>query len=91
LLAYGQILAEGLADSVAFVQVGTLTRESLSKYSELRQRVERLAGRLNGKYGTIGRPAVHYTNQAVDFTEKIALYRAADVMIVTPLSARPPN
>ena len=86
LLAYGQILADGLADSVAFVQVGTLTRENLAKYTELRQRVERMAGRLNGEYGTLGRPAVHYTNQAVDFAEKIALYRAADVMLVTPLS-----
>lgn len=86
LLAYGQILADGLADSVAFVQVGRLTRENSAKYAQLRERVERLAGRLNGEYGTIGRQVVHYTNRAMDFAEKIALYRAADIMLVTPLS-----
>ncbi len=88
LLAYGEILADGSlpADSVAFIQMGTLTRERVAKYTQLRERVERLAGHLNGKYGRLGSPVVHYSTQGFDFDEIIALYLAADVMVITPLA-----
>jgi trehalose 6-phosphate synthase len=36
-------------------------------------------------YSRVGHPAIHYLHQSVDFDELIALYLAADVMLVTPL------
>jgi trehalose 6-phosphate synthase len=86
--AYGQLLATGAlsADSSVFVQVGTVSRERLTRYAELRERVDRLAGRLNGTYGRVGNPVVHYINRVRDFEEMVALYAAADVMVVTSLS-----
>jgi trehalose 6-phosphate synthase len=42
-------------------------------------------GRINGEFGRVGVPAVHYLNQSFDPAEVAALYRAADVMMVTPL------
>lgn len=87
LLAYGELL-EDLHPSpnpLAFMQVATSTRERVARYAKLRERVDRLAGHLNGSYGRMGKPVVHYTNQVLDFEEIVALYLAADVMVVTPL------
>ena len=88
LLAYGELLGSGQlpADSTTFLQVGTLSREKLSRYANLRQRVDRLTGHLNASHGTMGRPVVHYTNRVLDFEEILAMYVAADVMVVTSLS-----
>jgi trehalose 6-phosphate synthase len=47
--------------------------------------VEREVGRINGEFGRVGVPAVHYLNQSFDRAEVAALYLAADVMTVTPL------
>ena len=87
LTAYGELLREGRlpSESSAFIQVATLSRERLARYSELRERVARLAGDLNSTYGRVGKPVIHYTNHVFDFTEMAALYAAADVMVVTPL------
>lgn len=87
LLAYGEILEDGRlpADSLAFIQAATLSREKLARYEQLRERVDRVTGRLNGSYGRVGRPVVHYVNRVLTFDEVVALYLAADVMVVTPL------
>src|SRR4029453_18421246 len=42
-------------------------------------------GRINGEFGRVGVPAVHYLNQAFDRAEVAALFLAADVMAVPPL------
>src|SRR5207342_1077027 len=39
----------------------------------------------NGKYATLGSPAVHYLHHSYPQEEMAALYLAADVMLVTPL------
>jgi trehalose 6-phosphate synthase len=51
----------------------------------LRDKVEREVGGMNGEYGQLGIPAVHYLNHSFDRLELAALYRVADVMVVTPL------
>jgi trehalose 6-phosphate synthase len=43
-----------------------------------------LVGEINGDHGRVGFPVVHYIHQNVDFAELLAMYRAADVMLVTP-------
>ena len=43
-----------------------------------------IAGSLGPKIATVGRPIVHNIHRKVPFEELIALYRAADVMLVTP-------
>ncbi|GIF67991.1 hypothetical protein Ais01nite_60260 [Asanoa ishikariensis] len=87
LSAYGELLEEGKIrpEDAIFIQVGTVTREQVGQYARLRQRVERLAGHLNGVYGRAGSPVVHYTNQLPGVEELVALYAAADIMLVTPL------
>nr|WP_255549165.1 trehalose-6-phosphate synthase [Corynebacterium sp. TAE3-ERU30] len=71
--------------STVVVQVATPSRERIEHYRTTRARVEHTVGRINGRFGEIGRPVVHYLHHAVDKTELVNLYAAADIMLVTPL------
>lgn len=85
--AFRELLEEGtlsVPDTV-LVQVATPSRERVEHYEALRMRVEREVGRINGDFGRVGVPAVHYLRQSYDRSELAALYCAADVMAVTPL------
>jgi trehalose 6-phosphate synthase len=86
LKAYGDLLGDGgLSPSRSvFVQFAMPSREGNISYRELRERVDQLAGRLNGTYGRMGRQVVHYAYRTHDTMEVMALNLAADVMVVTP-------
>jgi trehalose 6-phosphate synthase len=87
LKAYHELLAQGRLDAqqTVLVQVATPSRERVEHYARLRENVEREVGRINGEYGRVGAPAVHYLHQSYSRRELAALYRAADIMAVTPL------
>ena len=87
LQAWGELLADGevTPDEAVFVQVATPSRERVEAYQTLRDDIELQVGRINGDYGRIGTPAVHYLHSSYDRPELVALLRAADVMVVTPL------
>jgi len=85
--AYGEVLNEGRLGSpeAVLVQVASPSRERVEHYRRLRDEVEVTVGRINGEHGEVGSPPVHYLHQAYPREEMIALYLAADVMLVTPL------
>jgi trehalose 6-phosphate synthase len=87
LRAFGELVAEGTLDpdETRFVQVATPSRERVGQYQLLRDDIDRLVGRINGDLGRIGQPAVTYLHTSYPRAEMVALYRAADVMVVTPL------
>lgn len=74
----------GLEDAT-FVQVAVPSRERVEEYKELKNKVDQLVGEINGTYGEIGRMPVHYIQRNMRIEELVALYLAADVMLVTPL------
>jgi trehalose 6-phosphate synthase len=85
--AYRELLADGrlkVPDTV-IVQVALPSKQRVGQHRILTERVEREVGRINGDFGRVGVAAVHYINQAITRAELAALYRAADVMTVTPL------
>ncbi|WP_343447691.1 alpha,alpha-trehalose-phosphate synthase (UDP-forming) [Micromonospora schwarzwaldensis] len=87
LKAYRELLASGdvkVRDTV-LVQVAVPSRDRVAQYQILRDRVEHQVGRINGEFGRVGEPAIHYLTQPFDRAELVALYRVADVMAVTPL------
>jgi len=86
LKAFAALLESGELDPErhVMVQVATPTREAVEHYQDERHEVERLVGAINGRYSRIGLPVVHYLYQTLPFDELIALYRAGDVMLVTP-------
>ena len=73
------------AGETVLVQVATPSRERVTTYRQLRERVERAVGRINGEFGRLGHPAIHYQHHNLPREELCALYAAADVMLVTPL------
>ena len=87
LKAYGELLDEGRlsVEDTVLVQVATPSRERVKQYQLLRDDIDRLVGRLNGDLGRIGRPAISYLHSSFPRSEMAALYRAADIMVVTPL------
>jgi trehalose 6-phosphate synthase len=87
LKAFRELLSEGrlTTPETVMVQVATPSRERVEHYRTLRVKVEREVGRINGEYGRVGQPAVHYLHQSYSRAELAALYCAADVMMVTPL------
>ncbi|MGL5827682.1 MAG: alpha,alpha-trehalose-phosphate synthase (UDP-forming) [Nocardioides sp.] len=86
LRAFGELVRDGHLDveDAVFVQVATPSRERVEQYRKLRDEIERLVGRINGAEGRIGRPAISYLHSSYPRQEMAALYRAADVMVVTP-------
>jgi len=87
LRAFSELLEEGELDveDAVFVQVATPSRERVEQYRVLRDDIDRLVGRINGDLGRIGRPAISYLHTSYPREEMAALYRAADIMVVTPL------
>jgi len=87
LLAIQQLLRRGVLDPTrcVMIQVGIPSRGAIGEYADTRERVEQLVGEINGEFATVGRPIVHNIHRKVPFDELVALYRAADVMLVTPL------
>jgi trehalose 6-phosphate synthase len=57
----------------------------VEQYRHLRDDIDRLVGRINSEIARIGRPPITYLHSSFPREEMAALYRAADVMIVTPL------
>jgi trehalose 6-phosphate synthase len=87
LRAFGELLRDGKLDAeeAVFVQVATPSRERVEQYRRLRDDIDRLVGRINGDFSRIGSPAVHYMHTSFPQEEMAALFRAADVMVITPL------
>ncbi|MEL4161804.1 trehalose-6-phosphate synthase [Corynebacterium bovis] len=73
------------ADDVCLVQVATPSRERLESYKQTRKLAEQTVSRINGNHGSLGHTVVHYTHAGLPFDEVVALYSAADVMLVTAL------
>jgi trehalose 6-phosphate synthase len=86
LKAFAKLLQDGRLDPErhVLVQVATPTREAVEHYKDERRQIEGLVGEINGRFGRIGLPVVHYLYQTLPYDELIALYRAGDVMLVTP-------
>ena len=86
LRAFSELIADGHRDveDAVFVQVATPSRERVDQYRVLRDDIDRLVGRINGDLGRIGRPAISYLHSSYPREEMAALYRAADLMVVTP-------
>jgi trehalose 6-phosphate synthase len=87
LKAFGELLQEGRlkVEDVTLVQVASPSRERVEAYMHLRDEIELTVGRINGDYGTMSHQAISYHHHGYPREEMVALYLAADVMLVTAL------
>ncbi|HEX7663600.1 MAG TPA: trehalose-6-phosphate synthase, partial [Polyangiaceae bacterium] len=71
-------------DKVLFLQLAVPTRERVAAYSEFRNSVNELVGRVNGQYGAVDFTPLRYLYRSVPEHQVAGMYTAADVMLVTP-------
>ncbi|MGC9071815.1 MAG: bifunctional alpha,alpha-trehalose-phosphate synthase (UDP-forming)/trehalose-phosphatase [Acidilobus sp.] len=87
LLAFWRLL-EGRQEyrgKVTYVFVVSPSRERVSEYAKLASSLNELVGEINGHYGTLGWTPVIYIRRFISDEELLALYRVADVALITPL------
>jgi len=70
---------------VRLVQIAVPSRDRVPSYQQFRRQVDELVGRINGAFASVDWVPIHYVHRALDERQVVALYRAADVMLVTPL------
>ncbi|PZF58453.1 alpha,alpha-trehalose-phosphate synthase (UDP-forming) [Curtobacterium sp. MCBD17_034] len=85
--AFGELLEDGRIDveDATLVQVASPSRERVDTYKALRDEIELTVGRINGDLGTISHQPISYLHHGYPREEMVALYLAADVMLVTAL------
>jgi trehalose 6-phosphate synthase/phosphatase len=84
--AFERLLAvePSLRGHARLIQIAVPSREDAAGYTEYRERVETLVERINRGAGD-GWTPVDYRYTRVDTATLVALYSAADIMLVTPL------
>src|SRR5579884_1749929 len=87
LLAFERLLERGphWRGKVRLVQIAVPSRDKVPSYQEFRRQVDELVGRINGAFSTVDWIPIHYVHRSLAPRQVVALYRAADVMLVTPL------
>lgn len=72
-------------EKVSLIMVVVPSRDSVGKYKELKEEVDLLTGRINGKYGRIDWTPIHYFYRSYPLHALSAFYRMAHVALVTPM------
>ncbi|QNN54249.1 alpha,alpha-trehalose-phosphate synthase (UDP-forming) [Nocardioides mesophilus] len=88
LLAFERLLEdrEDLHGRVCLVQIAVPSRGDVEEYQRLRDLVDQLVGRINGRFTRPGEDVpVHYFHRGVAREDLLAYYLLADLMLVTPL------
>jgi trehalose 6-phosphate synthase len=70
---------------VTFMQIAPVSRGEVHQYRELRRELERLAGRINGRFAEFDWVPVRYLNRGFTRPVLAGFYRHARVGLVTPL------
>ena len=61
------------------------SRHTISRYSDLKVRIESAVSRINGRFGSMDWQPVVYQYRSLDHKHLVALYSAADIALITPL------
>jgi trehalose 6-phosphate synthase/phosphatase len=87
LLAFERLLQlhPELCGVVRLVQVAVPSREDVRAYRAFRSLADELIGRIHGQFATPSWVPVHWLYRSLTRDDVVALYAAADVMLVTPL------
>eukprot|EP01133_Synstelium_polycarpum_P015640 gene15640-18582_t len=75
-------------EKLVFIQIYEPTVEEDNESEEqkiLHKSVNEMVGRINGKFGTLNFNPIEYINKKVDYEELSALYKLADIALITPV------
>lgn len=87
MLTYERLLAEHpeLKRQIFLLQISTETRSQVEAYQEMMARLDGLSGRINGANAEMDWIPIRNVHRMHTREELAGVYRAADVMLVTPL------
>ena len=72
-------------EKVTLFMVVVPSRDTVEKYKVLKEEVDELVGRINGKFGRVAWTPIHYFYRSFPLVALSAFYRMADVALVTPM------
>ena len=72
-------------ERVVLLQIAEPSRNEVPEYQRLKRQVDELVGRVNGRFATSRWTPIRYLHRSVPPEELAALYRDAEVALVTPL------
>ncbi|MBC6607582.1 bifunctional alpha,alpha-trehalose-phosphate synthase (UDP-forming)/trehalose-phosphatase [Hymenobacter sp. BT188] len=72
-------------EQVSLLMLVVPSRDQVTQYQALKVEVDELVGRINAQYGTIAWTPILYFYRSLPFDQLVALYRLADVALVTPV------
>ena len=75
-----------LRGKIRLMHVSVAANRNMSAYEEIQREIEEIAGRINGRFGTLEWQPVTLMSRAIPFTRLISYYQAADVAWITPLA-----
>ena len=70
---------------VTFLQIAAPSRVEIGRYREARRELERLAGKINGRYAEFDWQPIRYLNRGFKSPTLAGFFRVANVGLVTPL------
>ena len=73
------------AERILLVQVTTPPSGDTARYHKLRNKVHKLVGRINGRFGTLEHAPIHYLDRDISALEMAALCYVANLMLITSL------
>jgi len=72
-------------EKVSFLMIVVPSRDTVPKYKQLKEEIDLLVGRINGKFGRLNWTPIHYFYRSFPLAALSAFYRMANVALVTPL------
>jgi trehalose 6-phosphate synthase/phosphatase len=72
-------------ENVILLQVAVPSRSQVSEYAALKRELDEVVGRINGRFATARWSPIRYLYRSFDQQELAALYRDAEVALITPL------
>ncbi|GAA4390887.1 bifunctional alpha,alpha-trehalose-phosphate synthase (UDP-forming)/trehalose-phosphatase [Hymenobacter koreensis] len=74
-----------LLGKVTLLMLVVPSRDQVEQYKQLKEEIDELVGRINGDYRTINWTPIQYFYRSFPPEELAALYRLADVALITPM------
>lgn len=75
-----------LRGKVRLMHVSVPANKNMTVYENIQADLEQMAGRINGRFGSLDWQPIALISRPIPFTELVAYYRAADIAWITPLA-----
>jgi len=70
---------------ITLIQIVVPSRLKVPEYQDLKEQLDTLAGRINGRFSKYGWIPIHYMFRTLDRVQLLGHYRACEIALITPL------